>query len=175
MKRAVPTLVRRLCHDQRGATAVEFALLITPLLFLLLGILEVSMQYFVSGALDSAVQRTARLIRTGQAQAQHLTNAQLRAEMCSNILDLFDCTANSYLMVDTLDTLAAPTYALPVKPNGQFISTVTYELGSGHSYVMVRGYFQFSPLFNVFGALSPSLSNGNRLLVASALFRNEPF
>ena len=175
MRRVARTLARRLCRDQRGAAAVEFALLITPLLFLLLGILEVSMQYFVSAALDSAVQRTARLIRTGQAQDQNLTNAQLRADMCSHILDLFDCTANSYLMVDTLDTLAAPTYTLPIKANGQFISTVTHELGSGHSYVMVRGYFQFSPLFNVFGALSPGLKNGNRLLVASAMFRNEPF
>lgn len=175
MKRAAPTLAGRFCRDQRGATAVEFALLIAPLLFLLLGIMEVSMQYFVSAALDSAVQRTARLIRTGQAQGQHMTNAELRSQMCSNILNLFDCTTNSYLMVDTVDTLSAPSYSLPVDADGKFISTVTYELGSGQSYVMVRGYFQFSPLFNVFGALSPGLSNGKRLLVASAMFRNEPF
>jgi Flp pilus assembly protein TadG len=175
MRRPRSTLIRRLCRNEQGAAAVEFALLIIPLLVLLMGIMEVSMQYFVSGALDAAVQRTARLIRTGQAQSQKMTIGDIKGEMCADILNLFDCSSNSYVIVDTLDNLVAPTYALPVKPNGDFISTVTYELGSGHSYVMVRGYFQFTPLFNVFGALSPGLSNGKRLLVASALFRNEPF
>jgi Flp pilus assembly protein TadG len=162
-------------RDQRGAAAVEFALLIAPLLFMLMGIMEVSMQYFVSGALDAAVQRTARLVRTGQAQTMQMTVADLRNEMCADILDLFDCSSNSYILVDTVSNLVAPTYTLPVEADGQFTSDVTFEPGSGRSYVVVRGYFQFSPLFNVFGALSPGLSNGKRLLVASALFRNEPF
>nr|WP_295891899.1 TadE/TadG family type IV pilus assembly protein [uncultured Devosia sp.] len=175
MKRSRFPLVRILCRNEQGAAAVEFALLIVPLLVLLMGIMEVSMQYFVSGALDAAVQRTARLIRTGQAQTKNMTIGDVKAEMCSDILNLFDCTTNSYILVDSLDDLIAPTYALPVKANGDFISSTTFELGSGHSYIMVRGYFQFSPLFNVFGALSPGLSNGKRLLVASALFRNEPF
>ena len=175
MKLGRHNLARRLCRDQRGSAAVEFALLIIPLLFLLMGIMEVSMQYFVSGALDAAVQRTARLVRTGQAQSQNMTIGELRGEMCADILDLFDCSSNSYIIVDTLDNLVAPAYALPVKPNGDFVSAVTFEMGAGHSYVMVRGYFQFTPLFNVFGALTPGLSNGKRLLVASALFRNEPF
>jgi Flp pilus assembly protein TadG len=175
MRRAVRIFARKLGRNQQGAAAVEFALLITPLLFMLMGTLEVSMQYFVSGALDAAVQRTARLIRTGQAQTQQMTIADLRDEMCDNILNLFDCTSNSYLLVDTLDNLVTPTYAVPVEADGQFVSTSTFEMGTGHSYIMVRGYFQFSPLFNVFGALTPGLSNGKRLLVASALFRNEPF
>jgi Flp pilus assembly protein TadG len=175
MRRGIRKLSRSICRDERGAAAVEFALLIIPLLFLLMGIMEVSMQYFVSGALDAAVQRTARLIRTGQAQSQNMTIGDIRGAMCSDMLNLFDCTSNSYILVDSLDNLVAPTYALPVKANGDFISSATFELGSGHSYVMVRGYFQFSPLFNVFGALSPGLSNGKRLLAASALFRNEPF
>jgi Flp pilus assembly protein TadG len=175
MRRAVPTLARKLGRDQQGAAAVEFALLIVPLLVMLMGIMEVSMQYFVSGALDAAVQRTARLVRTGQAQTLQMTIADLRGEMCTDILNLFDCSSNSYILVDTVSNLAAPTYTLPVKADGQFISDVTFEPGSGRSYVIVRGYFQFSPLFNVFGALSPGLSNGKRLLIASALFRNEPF
>jgi Flp pilus assembly protein TadG len=175
MKRAVPTLAGKLGRDQRGAAAVEFALLIAPLLFMLMGIMEVSMQYFVSGALDAAVQRTARLVRTGQAQTHQMTIADLKDEMCADILDLFDCSSNSYILVDTVNNLTAPAHALPVKADGDFISSTTFELGSGHSYVVVRGYFQFSPLFNVFGALSPGLSNGKRLLIASALFRNEPF
>ena len=175
MSRHVPTFAGRFARDSRGAAAIEFALLVAPLLFLLMGIMEVSMQYFVSTALDSAVQRAARLVRTGQAQTQAMTVADLKEQMCSDILDMFDCMSNSYLLVDTADDLVAPAYSLPVDSDGEFVSDVTFNMGSGHSYVIVRGYFQFSPLFNVFGALTPTLSNGKHLLVASALFRNEPF
>jgi Flp pilus assembly protein TadG len=175
MRRHIRTFAARLARDERAAAAIEFALLVAPLLLLLMGIMEVSMRYFVSTALDSAVQRTARLVRTGQAQTEAMTIADLKAQMCTDILNMFDCTSNSYLLVDTADDLVAPTYSLPVDSDGAFVSDVTFNMGAGHSYVIVRGYFQFSPLFNVFGALTPTLNNGKHLLVASALFRNEPF
>jgi len=166
---------RRLWRNQRGATVVEFALLIGPFLFLLMGTMEVSMQYFVATAMDHSVQRTARLVRTGQAQTQGLTAEDLREAMCDHIYDLFDCMDNSFIEVVELDSLAATTYTLPVDANGEFTGSQPYEAGVGGSYIIVRGFFQFSPLFDVFGALAPRLANGNRIVVASALFRNEPF
>lgn len=167
--------LRRLGRDRRGATAVEFALLIGPFLFLLLGLMEVSMQYFIATAMDYAVQRTARLIRTGQAQETSLSVDELRATMCQNMLDIFDCPENSYLSVTELDNLDATSATLPVDSSGNFLDSDIYEAGHGGSYVIVRGYFQFSPLFDIFGALTPQLANGNRIVAASALFRNEPF
>jgi len=167
--------MRALRRDQKGATAVEFALLIGPFLFLLLGLLEVSMQYFVATAMDYAVQRTSRLVRTGQAQEAGLTVNDLRLTMCENILNIFDCPNNSYISVTELNSLSATQASLPVNANGSFLPSSIYQTGHGGSYVIVRGYFQFSPLFNVFGALTPGLTNGNRVVAASALFRNEPF
>lgn len=166
---------RRFHRDQSGATAVEFALLIGPFLFLLLGVLEVSAQYFMTTAVDYAVQRTARLVRTGQAQTQNLVAADLRQAMCADILNLFDCEHNSYISVEELGNLNATSYALPVKSSGAFVNDAKLNMGVGGSYVIVRGFFQFSPLLDVFGALKPRLSNGNHLVVASVLFRNEPF
>ncbi len=162
-------------RDQKGATAVEFALLIGPFLFLLLGLMEVSMQYFIATAMDYSVQRTARLIRTGQAQESNLSVDDLRTTMCENMLDIFDCTHNSYFSVTELNSLAATKATLPVKSSGDFLDSKIYNVGHGGSYIVVRGYFQFAPLFDVFGALSPRLPNGNRIAAASALFRNEPF
>ena len=162
-------------RDQKGATAVEFALLIGPFLFLLLGLLEVSMQYFIATAMDYSVQKTARLIRTGQAQESNLSLDDLRSTMCEHMLDIFDCTDNSYFSVTELNSLSATSAALPVNGSGDFIDSDIYEVGHGGSYIIVRGYFQFSPLFDIFGAPTPQLANGNRIVAASALFRNEPF
>lgn len=130
-------------RDQKGATAVEFALLIGPFLFLLLGLMEVSMQYFIATAMDYSVQKTARLIRTGQAQEAGLSVDDLRTTMCENILDLFDCASNSYLSVTELDSLSAASAALPVDASGNFLESHIYQAGHGGSYVIVRGFFQF--------------------------------
>jgi Flp pilus assembly protein TadG len=165
----------RIGTDQSGATAVEFALLIGPFLFLLLGLLEVSIQYFVTTAVDYAMQRTARLVRTGQAQIQDLSVQDLRSTMCDEMLNLFDCMHNSYITIEELDSLNASTYTVPVKNDGTFLADRAIDMGTGGSYVIVRGFFQFSPLLDVFGALTPRLSNGHHLVVASVLFRNEPF
>jgi hypothetical protein len=41
--------------------------------------------------------------------------------------------------------------------------------------VLVRSYFQFKPLLDVFGAMRHRLANGNYLSGATVLFRNEPY
>jgi hypothetical protein len=167
--------IRRLRRNQKGATAVEFALLIGPFLFLLLGLLEVSMHYFMATALDYSLQRTARLVRTGQAQNQSFSASDLKAALCGEIGNVFDCGNKSYITVAELNSFSASSYTLPVDNSGNFITPQAPDLGVGGSYIIVRAFFQFSPLFDIFGALTPRLNNGNHLLVSSALFRNEPF
>jgi Flp pilus assembly protein TadG len=161
--------------DRSGSAAVEFAILIAPLLFVIFGILEVSLHYFVSASVDFATQKLARFVKTGQAQALTMNTAQLKSQMCQDMLNLFDCTTHSYITVEVLTTLSAPPKSLPVNAAGTFIADVSPQLGAGGSYVIVHTYFQFSPLFDIFGALTPRLANGNHIVVASALFRNEPF
>ena len=175
MSPVLKSLPRRLVRDRRGSAAIEFALLIAPLLLLLLGILEVSVQYFVATAVDYAVQRTARLIRTGQAQEQHYSSDVLKQVLCADISDLMNCQDNVYVTVDELQTLTANITTLPIGNDGGFIEDQAPNMGAGGSYIIVRDYFQYAPLFGIFGAISPRLDNGNHLVVASALFRNEPF
>lgn len=161
--------------DRSGSAAIEFALLIGPLLLLILGTVEVSLNYFAGASMDLATQKVARLVKTGQAQGRGLNTAQLKTEMCQEMVNLFDCAANIYIRIEVLTALSAPPRALPVDSAGKFLADVAPQLGVGGSYVIVRSYFQFSPLFDIFGALTPSLANGNHIVVASSLFRNEPF
>lgn len=161
--------------DTSGAAAIEFALLIGPLLLMILGTLEVSINYWVGGTMDFATQKVARLVKTGQAQGQALTTAQLKTQMCKEMFNLFGCSANVYIRVEVLTALSAPSRPLPVNTNGTFVADVAPQYGVGGDYIIVRGYFQFSPLFDVFGALTPRLANGRHIVVASSLFRNEPF
>jgi Flp pilus assembly pilin Flp len=166
---------RRFARDTSGATAIEFAILALPFLLIVLGLLEVGVQYFTSTSFESAVQRTARLMRTGQAQASKMSLADLRQTVCDDIFNLFDCKNNTAFQVSVLSSMTKVPTDLPVDKDGKFTLAETFDTGVGSDYVLVRGYFQFKPLLDVFGVVSHRLANGNYLYAATVLFRNEPF
>jgi len=168
-------LPAKLAKHEGGAAAVEFALVVVPFLFLLFGLFEIGVVYFASASFDAAVQRGARLVRTGQAQAAGMSLSEFRTAVCDGYSNLFGCESNSYFTVEVLSSLGSATYTSPVQGDGSFVSTETFDTGAASDYMIVRGFLQFAPLFDVFGALSPGLANGNRLFVSSALFRNESF
>ena len=59
---------RRWQRDDRGATAIEFAMVAMPFFMFCFGILGVGLHYFSTNSLEHAVEAAARKIRTGQAQ-----------------------------------------------------------------------------------------------------------
>ena len=78
-------ILRRFRRNRRGSAAVEFAL-VAPLFFgLLFAIIELSMVFFASQVLETAVQDSARLIQTGQAQSGSYTAAQFKTDVCSRV------------------------------------------------------------------------------------------
>ncbi len=65
--------VRRFARAEDGATAVEFALVATPFVALLIAILETALVFFAQQVLQTAATQSARLIMTGQAQTANMT------------------------------------------------------------------------------------------------------
>jgi Flp pilus assembly protein TadG len=167
--------LRRLGRDKSGATAIEFALLAGPFLLIVLGLIEIGIQYFTSTSFESAVQRTARLIRTGQAQTASMDLPALRKAVCDDIYNLFDCMNNTAFQVSILSSMTSVPTDAAVDEDGKFVLEEDFNAGKGSDYVLVRGYFQFHPLLDVFGVIRHRLANGNYLYGATVLFRNEPF
>jgi Flp pilus assembly protein TadG len=73
----------RLLRQQDGAAAVEFSLVAAPFLALLFAIMETALVFFSGQALETAVADSARLIMTGQAQSQGLTQATFKNAVCA--------------------------------------------------------------------------------------------
>ena len=61
--------------DRTAATAVEFALVVLPLLALLLYAIEIALVFFINSNLDAAVRNASRAIMTGTAQASGVYTA----------------------------------------------------------------------------------------------------
>ena len=56
-----------------------------PFLALVFAILETSIVFFAGQTLETAAADSARLIMTGQAQSQGLSQAQFKTEVCKRI------------------------------------------------------------------------------------------
>lgn len=68
MTRAV-AIAARLCRDTRGATIIEFVIILPVLVGLILAILEVGYQGYVSAVVQGALSKTARQVTVGDKTA----------------------------------------------------------------------------------------------------------
>ncbi|GKQ51707.1 TadE/TadG family type IV pilus assembly protein [Bradyrhizobium sp. Ce-3] len=168
--RSFASLLRRFHRNRRGVTAVEFAL-VAPLFFgLLFAIIEVAMIFFASQVLETVTQDSSRMIMTGQAQGANYTQQQFKDFVCGRVNALFDCTNGVYVDVRSYPATSFSTVNLtPITDPTQ----VKWCPGKDGDVVVVRLFYQW-PLFVTKLFASTNLTNGKRLLIATATFKNEP-
>lgn len=174
MIQPVANLLKRFAVARSGSVAVEFAILISIFLAVVGAILGTALMYFTQAALEKSTRDAARLIRTGQAQQSSLTLTQIRSQICSGIDNLYDCTTKLYVSVNTASSFASNTVALPVT-NGVLKTSSTFNMGNAGDIVVVQAYLPWTPFFNFYGYANAHLSNGDTLLGATAVFKNEPY
>src|SRR3954466_5691841 len=112
--------VRGFARGNDGAAAVEFGMVAAPFLALLFAIMETALIFFSGQALETAVADSARLIMTGQAQSQGLTQATFKNAVCARIYGLFDCQNGIYVDVQTFTSFSGITMNSPLDVNGNF-------------------------------------------------------
>lgn len=179
--RQVRLLARRFRRAQRGATAVEFAIVAVPFLALLMGIIELALVFSASVALDNAVVASSRRIRTGElvsptgSTAQEASRIAFRNDICAGMGFLqSDCQSNLYVDVRTVSQFSGITLTDPVQ-NGNFSpGSLTFNTGGASTIVLVRAYYRwnlFAPLMNQALVRLP----GQTLLTSVTTFRTEPY
>ena len=165
---------RRFARQQDGAAAIEFALVAAPFLALTFAILETGLVFFAGQTLETAVSDAGRLIMTGQAVAYSQSN--FKDQVCARLQGgLFDCTNGVYVNVKSYASFSAVNNTSPVN-NGTFdTSQMDYKPGTPGCIVAVSLYYQWPIYVSLLGDNLSNLNGGNRLLVATAVFRNEPY
>jgi Flp pilus assembly protein TadG len=173
---------RAYSKSESGAAAVEFAFVALPFFMLLCVIIEQGVVMFTEYTLQTAVQDSGRLIRTGQAQAGNLTAAQYKAKICSLASVLMDCGGITvYVASDTnfanLKTKLPSVLDVGVsgKADGTAPITPSYTCGGPLAVTAVVATFDWTLQFG-FMSFASNLSGSNkRRLVGFAMFANEPF
>jgi Flp pilus assembly protein TadG len=176
LRRLLPSrLLRSFARRQDGAAAVEFALVAAPFLAVTFAILETAFVFFAQQTLEATAADSARLILTGQAQTANYTAADFKTAVCARVFGLFDCSGGMTVDVKTYTTFSSVDNTAPVT-SGTFDSTKTgYTPGGPGCIVRVTLYYQWAVYVSMWNAGLANLNGNKRLLVATSVFRNEPY
>ena len=168
------TVLRRFRRNRRGSAAVEFALVAPVFFALLFAIIETAIMFFASQVLETITQNSARMILTGQAQTAAYTQAQFQTYVCSQIPALFTC-GNVYVDVESYPSFTTVTINSQIDASKNFINNMQYSPGGPGDIVVVRLFYQWPLFVTGLGYNISNLSGNQRLLTATAAFRNEPY
>ncbi len=184
-----PRFRSRFQKDEGGSTAIEFAAVIGPFLFLLFGIMSVGFYFFVVFSLENAVESAARVIRTGQAQSMSppMTTAQFKQRVCDALPDFMkgsDCT-NNKIRVNVQNFAGYGSITTPscLDGGGSLIPSANqvYSPGAANAVVLVSVCYEWElskAMANIPYWISPAaakMNNGSTLVQASAAFTTEPY
>jgi Flp pilus assembly protein TadG len=155
---------------QKGATAIEFALVAIPF-FLVIGcILEIGVMLAKEYTLQNAVQDAGRVIRTGAPGM--MTGDQFKAAVCNQGASVKDCSTTLGILVDSgeeFSDLSVPDVA-NIGPGIQ-----RFNAGAPGDAVAVVATYDWQFILPFVGFIFSNLPDGEaRRLHGIAVFRNEP-
>jgi|SRR5580692_6780618 Flp pilus assembly protein TadG len=166
-----------LARSESGATTVEFALVAAPFIGLLVALFQTALVFFAGRVLDETVEQASRYIMTGQAQTGNVTAAGFASYVCANTFALFTCS-KFMINVQNSSSFSAASTATPTLTfdgNGNVTNAWAYNAGNPGDIVVVQVMYQWPVLFGPLSFNLSNLSNGNRLLMSTAVFKNEPY
>lgn len=178
--------VKQYLYDERGATAVEFAIVSLIAILVIVFILSAALVLYLNQVLDYATAQASRQIITGSAQAQSMGSSAFRTSLCSYLPKPIFCE-NIVINLYVVPKAGGPAgYYTFVKPDKSGLLIPDLSSGSGNYTLGVRGDFQYLqviyPITLPTVAVISWLSGGTvyrgapaYLAVSSAAFRNEQF
>jgi len=161
--------VRRFHRDERGGTAIEFALVAPILIFLLCATLEVAVLGMTSAVLDNAVARASRMIRTGQDDGP-ADAAAFRALICRGLGEDDDrCRERVRVSVERYASFAQAAAAADDAPDGAF------DKGEAGDIIVVRASYRYPLFMPQIALVGEPAGRGEVMLDARTAFKNEPY
>jgi Flp pilus assembly protein TadG len=162
--------------DASGAAAVEFAIVGSTFMMMLLACFEFGYMLFVQSSLDNAARDAARLIRTGQVQTASNPTSTFQTLLCSEVSSIIGCGSIVYQSQVFNDWTSAQT-SLNTPPtrdsNGNYVSA-GFSAGTQSQIVVVTVTYNY-PFFTPWIASLLGGSSNSALLVSTVVFQNEPY
>ena len=165
------------CFARRedGTTAIEFSLMVVPYVFLVVGIIELSLMYASAAMLEGATGSAARLIRTGQIQQPSVTDPQQMFEdaICSYATVLINCNDVQIEVVVMASYNDFAGLAPSFNADGDFVPA-GFNVGGVSDRVLVRTAYRYSMATPLIGNLLAGPDN-SRMFMSTVVLQTEPY
>jgi Flp pilus assembly protein TadG len=176
--RAFTKLLRQM-RSRSGSAAIEFAIIAPILFYFLFGLIETGFIFFLDTTLQNATDDAGRLVRTGRAQGQSMTQAQFAAQICGEMtgaISLATCEANLQIDMRAYSNFSTVNYQSDTNSNGSInTNNMEYQTGTACNVVIVRAYYPWSVMTPLMKPLLANMPNGQFLLTSASAFRIEPY
>jgi Flp pilus assembly protein TadG len=169
---------KRFVRAKKGAAAVEFAFVVLPFFLITFGTAEIALIGLAQSSLNFAVSDAGRQIRTGQAQANGVTEAEISQLICDRL--------NNFMMMNCVDTLFVDVQSFnsfvdvqgqnnPLQGGNFDEGSLGYQPGGASDIVVVRAFYRWRMITPMFETFLSNVGGSDRVLVSTMMFRNEPF
>lgn len=177
LARTIAAGARSLARRNDGATAVEFAFVVGPFLFMLFAVIELALVFSISGMLENATMDAARRIRTGELQtAGGATAESFRDDVCANMPWLGgQCSERLMVDVRTFEQWADAQPSDPVEDGDLDPGELMFDAGREGSIVLVRAYYRWPLITPFLDQALARLDGGVAVVQSTVSFQNEPY
>ncbi len=173
--------LRRFGRADLGVAAIEFAFIGPVFILIFFVTIESGLMMLTEYSLQSAVQDSSRLVRTGQAQLNPLSQAQFNTEICKTAKLIINCTGavtvyvRSDVNFQTLKNNLPPLLNIGPSVSGSPSASGCYNPGQPAQPAAVVATYDWN--FNVWGmsAFANIGGTSTRRLIGFTVFMNEPF
>lgn len=168
--------LRAFGRSERGATAVEFALVSLPLFILILGIIEVCL-FFASGlVLEGGVAEAGRLIRTGQAQLSGDPEGVFSDALCDHVSAMLDCGRLQYQVIHISgDTFSGAIGSAPEFDADGNLKPVPFDAGDSNDIILIRAVYRYTFLTPFIGQMMTGGGGDTVTQISTAVIKSEPY
>jgi hypothetical protein len=181
-------LLKRFSRNERGATAIEFAMVLGPFLIFVFGIFALGLHYLATNSIERAVFSASRAIRTGQAQKAAMTADQFKAAVCQEAAPYIDCNMLKVHIQnkDSWDQIT-PVNCIDNKQmagSGSGSDMIGDRAGGASKIVLVTACYEWTTAKYIPYLMKdekgewrrdPPLESGNMVLQSATVFRTEPY
>ena len=165
--------IARYFRCDRATTAIEFAFVSPIIVALLLATAQVAVIFIAQSYLETVGEVGMRTVLTNQANA--LTQAQFKTQICSNLTALFTCGSLIVDVEQAPTNAAAMAAAMPqFDSTGKLKNPTNFVIAPAPAKMLLVVMYQWPVVGGPLGLNFGSLGNGTFLLVSTQVFQIEP-
>ncbi len=168
-------VLTRWMKREDGSTAIEFAMLSMPFIYILIGIMEISLMFASNSVLDGATQDAARMIRTGEIQQSNGDQlGMFKDKLCDRAKVLLNCTRLQLEVVEMDKFSDFASYA-PVYDKDGNLSSRGFTPGGVNTINLIRVSYKYKFATPLIGNLLATDGAMGRTMISTVVLETEPY